>query len=105
MLISDGKLEENKKAISLLKSNTYLALLPKEQKMKGHDKRKMYPKYLGLLAWYSIADRSNCLLNDLEPFDDKKVVLNICRFWGSLLSGSSALYLIPNSIEILIIRK
>lgn len=36
--------------MSLLKSYTYLALLPKEQKMKGHDKRKMYPKYLGLLA-------------------------------------------------------
>lgn len=41
---------EQESSMFLLKSNTYLALLPKEQKMKGHAKRKMYPKYLGLLA-------------------------------------------------------
>lgn len=41
---------EQESSMSLLKSYSYLALLPKEQKMKGHDKSEMYPKYLGLLA-------------------------------------------------------
>lgn len=41
---------EQERGMSLLKSYTSLALLPKEQKMKGHDKNKMHPKYLGSLA-------------------------------------------------------
>lgn len=94
---------EQESSMSLLKFYTYLAMLPKEQKMKGQDKRKMYPKYLGLLA-----DRSNCLLNDLEPFDGNKVVY-ICVEYSqaldNLLSGFSSLSVILNSVGILTIGK
>lgn len=45
--------------------------------MGRHDKRKIYPKALGLLAWYSVTAKSNCLLNDLEPFVNKIVYIGV----------------------------
>lgn len=91
----------NKRVVSLLKWYNYLALLPKEQKMGTHDKRKIYPKALNLLAWYTITDISNCLLNDLQSFMSKIMYVGVeySQAMDGLQSEFSSLSLILNILK------
>lgn len=91
----------NKLVVSLLKLYNYLALLPKEQKMGRHDKGKIYPEALDLLAWYKIIDISNCLLNYLEPFVNMIMYVGVeySQAMDSLLSEFSSLSFILNILK------
>lgn len=69
--------------------------------MGRHDKRKMYPKALNLLAWYSITDITNCLLNDLQSFINKIMYVGVeySQAMYGLQSEFSSLSLILNILK------